>query len=359
MLFLTYPTARLRQQVRGRKPAFGASRGPGDGAATTTMYDHQHHQQQQPPQYDMYGQPLPQQGPPQPQLFEDTSGQTYNSYGNQGYGGMGYGHPDGRQEGQQDQGGFGGYPGNLPGPQIFQDPMVANMAMQYGQTLASQGREYVDKKLEKYVSMSQVKYYFAVDTHYVMKKLQLLFFPFTHTDWSVRYEQDAPVQPRHEINAPDLYIPLMAVVTYILVAGLCLGIQKRFSTDVLGMQASSALVWLVLEIFIILATLYVTAIQTHIKTLDLLAFSCYKYVGMIVSLLAGLVMDSLGYYCVLAYCSLSLVVFMFRTLRWQVQGSGGTMEAYSVGNKRRLYLLLFMSGLQPLMMWWLTRHLVA
>lgn len=59
--------------------------------------------------------------------------------------------------------------------------MVANMAMQYGQSLASQGREYVDKKLEKYVSMSQIKYYFAVDTRYVMKKLQLLFFPYTHT----------------------------------------------------------------------------------------------------------------------------------------------------------------------------------
>lgn len=59
--------------------------------------------------------------------------------------------------------------------------MVANVAMQYGQSLASQGREYVDKKLEKYVSMSQIKYYFAVDTHYVMKKLQLLFFPYTHT----------------------------------------------------------------------------------------------------------------------------------------------------------------------------------
>lgn len=84
MLFLTYPTARLRQQVRGRKPAFGASRGPGDGTATT-MYDHQHHQQQQQQQqYDMYGQPLPQQGPPPPQLFEDTSSQAYNSYGNQG-----------------------------------------------------------------------------------------------------------------------------------------------------------------------------------------------------------------------------------------------------------------------------------
>ncbi|KAK8386040.1 hypothetical protein O3P69_010635 [Scylla paramamosain] len=356
--------ARLGQQVRGRKPAGGESRGPGDG---TTMYDPQYQQQ-----YDIYGQPVPQQGGPQPQLFEDTSGQAYNNYGNQGYGGgVDYGYPNTRQGGQQGQQAYGAYPGNMPGPQIFQDPMVANMAMQYGQSLASQGREYMDKKIEKYVSTSQIKYYFAVDTHYVMKKLQLLLFPYTHTDWSVRYEQDTPVQPRHEVNAPDLYIPLMAVVTYILVAGLCLGLQKscvtgdcpellhRFSPDVLGMQASSALVWLVLEIFIILATLYVTAIQTHIKTLDLLAFSSYKYVGMIVSLLAGLVMDSLGYYGVLAYCSLSLVVFMFRTLRWQVQGSGGTMEAYSVGNKRRLYLLLFMSGLQPLMMWWLTHHLVA
>lgn len=82
ILLFTHLTARLRQQVRGLKPASGASRGPGD-SATTTMYDHQHQQPQQ-PQYDMYGQPLPQQGPPQPQLFEDTSGQTYSSYGNQG-----------------------------------------------------------------------------------------------------------------------------------------------------------------------------------------------------------------------------------------------------------------------------------
>lgn len=57
------------------------------------------------------------------------------------------------------------------------------------------------------------------------------------------------------------------------------GSCPRFSPDALGMQASSALVWLVLEIFVILATLYVTAIQTNIKTLDLLAFASYKYVG--------------------------------------------------------------------------------
>lgn len=47
-------------------------------------------------------------------------------------------------------------------------------------------------------------------------------------DWSVKYEQDGPVQPRFEINAPDLYIPTMAYVTYVLVAGLVLGMQDRY-----------------------------------------------------------------------------------------------------------------------------------
>lgn len=48
-------------------------------------------------------------------------------------------------------------------------------------------------------------------------------------DWSIKYEADSqPVQPRYEINAPDLYIPLMAYVTYVLVAGLVLGTQERY-----------------------------------------------------------------------------------------------------------------------------------
>ena len=69
----------------------------------------------------------------------------------------------------------------FPGSQFVQDPLVANMAMQYGQNLVGQGREYVDSKLEKYMSVSKLKYYFAVDTSYVLRKIRLLFFPYTHS----------------------------------------------------------------------------------------------------------------------------------------------------------------------------------
>jgi hypothetical protein len=54
------------------------------------------------------------------------------------------------------------------------------MAMQYGQSLVGQGKEALDRELNKYVATSRIKYYFSVDTAYVAKKLALLLFPFTH-----------------------------------------------------------------------------------------------------------------------------------------------------------------------------------
>ena len=40
---------------------------------------------------------------------------------------------------------------------------------------------YLVFQIEKYMSTSKLKYYFAVDTSYVGKKLGLLVFPFAHT----------------------------------------------------------------------------------------------------------------------------------------------------------------------------------
>lgn len=83
---------------------------------------------------------------------------------------------------QQGPPGYGppapGPQGNYMGQQFVNDQM-ASMAMQYGQVLAGQGKDIVQQKMEKYVSFfARLKYYFAVDTAYVAKKIGLLFFPF-------------------------------------------------------------------------------------------------------------------------------------------------------------------------------------
>lgn len=294
-------------------------------------------------------------GPPKPALFDDTSVQ-------QGPPQHGYTQPQANfyDPGSQQYGGPSAgpeQPWNQYGQQILNDPM-ANMAMQYGSSLAGQGKDLVNKNLEKYVSTSKLKYYFAVDTAYVGKKLLMLFFPYSHTNWSIKFDQDQPVAPRFDENAPDLYIPVMAFVTYVLVSGIVLGTQDRFTPEQLGLQASTALVWIIIELIAIMLSLYVMNLSTELKYMDVLSYTGYKFVGMIFSLLGGMLFQSTGYYGVLAWFSIAIVFFLVRTLKSQIMPRSETEGFSGTGTKRSLYLILSISLSQPLLMWWLTRHIV-
>uniref|UniRef100_A0A8D2L4D9 Protein YIF1 n=1 Tax=Varanus komodoensis TaxID=61221 RepID=A0A8D2L4D9_VARKO len=211
-----------------------------------------------------------------------------------------------------------------PQAAFLPDP-VSSFAAAYGSSLATQGKELVDRN-----------------------------------DWQVQYQQDTPVAPRFDVNAPDLYIPVMAFITYILVAGLALGTQNRFSPDLLGLQASSALAWLIVEVLAILLSLYLVTVNTDLSTIDLVAFSGYKYVGMIVGLLAGLLFGKMGYYLLLSWCCVTIFVFTIRTLRLKIlsEAAAEGVLVQSAKNQLRMYLTMAVAGLQPLIMYWLTFHLV-
>jgi len=290
---------------------------------------------QPPPPTDPYG---------SPQLFEDTSG--YND--------PNVFHQQDLSTPQQPM---------YAGQQFLQDPtthMAANMAMQYGQQFVPAAGEYVEKKIESWLSISKLKYYFAVDTSYVFKKLGLISFPFAHEDWSLKYDNKSePVAPRYEINSPDLYIPSMAFVTYVLVCGLIFGTQNRFTPEQLGMTASHVLVCLIIELCIIITTLYVTGITGNVRYLDLLSLCGYKYVGMIGAAVAGLLFRMTGYYLVLGWMSLSIAFFLARTLRLVINPESVQNESMgrSHGATRRLYILLYISLTQPVLMWFLTKNL--
>ena len=165
------------------------------------------------------------------------------------------------------------------------------------------------------------------------------------------------MQPRYERNAPDMYIPTMAFLTYVVMAGLSLGTQERFTPEQLGILASSALAWGVIELLVHTITLYVMNLDTRLKTLDLLAYTGYKYVGINAALLFSLVFRRVGYYAVLCYFSISLAFFLIRTLKLRVIPEGHSSYTAS-GNKRRLYFILFIAAIQPLLMWWLSYHLI-
>ncbi|XP_003743294.1 protein YIF1A [Galendromus occidentalis] len=240
--------------------------------------------------------------------------------------------------------------------QLMNDPM-ASMAMQYGQNLAGHGREIVHEKIEKYVSISKLKYYFAVDTSYVSQKLFLLVFPFAHKNWTLSYNQDEPVPPRYDVNAPDLYIPTMAFVSYILLSAYMMGLENRFSPEVLGMQASWSLCIMILETVLIMMALYILNINTYLKLYDLMAFCGYKFVPMILALLVSIPLGYLGYLSAGIYCSLTFGFFLLRTLRVAFLSNPGTGH-FGEGSRRSLYLLLGLCFFQPAVIWFMTHSLL-
>ncbi|XP_072777051.1 protein YIF1B isoform X6 [Taeniopygia guttata] len=189
-------------------------------------------------------------------------------------------------------------------PAAFLSEPVSSLAAAYGSSLAS----HVEGNLCRWLPVGRLKYYFAVDSVYVGRKLRLLLFPFRHPDWQVRYQQDTPVAPRFDVNAPDLYIPAMAFLTYILLAGLALGTQNR----------------------------------------------------MIVGLLAGLLLGRAGYYAALSWCCLSSFIFTIRTLRLKLlsEAAAEGVPVRGARNQLRLYLTTAIGAAQPLLMYWLTFHLL-
>uniref|UniRef100_A0A8C6YKR7 Protein YIF1 n=1 Tax=Naja naja TaxID=35670 RepID=A0A8C6YKR7_NAJNA len=141
-------------------------------------------------------------------------------------------------------------------------------------------------------------------------------------DWQVRYQQDPPPW------------------------------RSPFSPDLLGLLASSALAWLIVEVLAILVSLYIAAINTELTPIDLIAFSGYKYIGMIAGLLAGLLFGKISYYMLLSWCCI-------HSLRLKIlsQATKG-VPRWDTKNQVRMYLTMAVAGLQPLLMYWLTFQLI-
>lgn len=86
--------------------------------------------------------------------------------------------------------------------------------------------------------------------------------------------------------------------------------QQKFSPEDLGKLASTALAVVLFELVVYSLALYITNIPSTLKTLDLLAYSGYKFTLMVTCILVGIVFNGFGYWIALVYCGATLAFFM-------------------------------------------------
>jgi hypothetical protein len=125
------------------------------------------------------------------------------------------------------QGTIGGLLGN---------PLLRNAGIHFGEQLVGKNFNAVSSWWS-----DRLKYYFNVNNSYVINKLRLLLFPWRQRKWDrepadvdmndvaahghsrMRSANPHPFKPPcRDLMAPDLYIPCMALITYVLLMGYSL-----------------------------------------------------------------------------------------------------------------------------------------
>jgi len=261
---------------------------------------------------------------------------------------------------------------NIPNMQAWGvNDATAQMGMHFGRNAVSAGQDYVEKNLNTYLPVALLKHHFNVSNSYVLQKLALVVFPWRHRPWSRQVRKsDATGQsegwgpPREDINSPDLYIPSMAIVTYILLAGLNAGLEKRFNPEILAVTASWAFAFLLIDFMTIKLGCYLLAISGPGQVVDIFAYSGYKFEGIIITFLVKLLgLPNIVYGLVFLYTFLANAFFMLRSLRYVLLPDPTTSPSnVSVANShtvtssqrsRRRNFLFMVAASQVVYMWFL------
>ena len=79
----------------------------------------------------------------------------------------------------------------------------------------------------------------------------------------------------------------MAFVTYILLSTLLAGLRGQFHPELLGLTATTAIAVVFFEIMGLKLACYLLSITNESQLLDLVAYSGYKFVGIIATTVVG------------------------------------------------------------------------
>ncbi|OCF43284.1 ER to Golgi transporter Yif1 [Kwoniella heveanensis CBS 569] len=256
--------------------------------------------------------------------------------------------------------GFGAWPG--------MNDATAQMGVQFGKSAVAAGQDYVEKNFTRYLPLHLIKVSFSVTNTYVLNKLRLVLFPWRHKPWSRQVRRSTEngamegwQAPRDDINAPDLYIPTMALVTYTLLSALASGLQSRFHPEVLGLSLSKALAVVILEFCAIKLGCYLLDVRGGgASGVELIGYGGYKFVGII----ATIVVSMLGFGRLVTIGTFVYVFganafFLLRSLKYvllpDASVSAVTTTLSHGQRSRRVQFLFFMAMSQVLWMGWLSR----
>jgi len=188
--------------------------------------------------------------------------------------------------------------------------------------VADVGIRAAESFLGRVFNVRELRRYFAVSTDYVLNKLKLVLLPYTHHgSWQrstveIKGENGEKClsPPRADINAPDLYIPVMGFITYIVFCAMVAGFAGGFTPEILGIVATKALAFFAVDVGILRLGYYLLSNGPQ-SLLDCVALCGYVFVGVALNELAQMIGGKWLLYPTLVFTCAGISTFLMRTVR--------------------------------------------
>ena len=254
-----------------------------------------------------------------------------------------------------DAGQFAKEAGNIFGSSFT--PLAQTAVAAYGE----KAQHFVQSRMSFFSGplSKNLQYYYNVNTKYVLNKIKLLLCPFIHKGSWTRIPEQVPggfqfKPPRHDLNAPDLYIPSMAFNTYCVLCSLVYSTSSKCTPERFGRVAwAGMLIWACEVLMLRSATYLLSTNQIRLKVpfFDLCAYGGYVFVHVNTQVLVRFFAGTWGYWVSLAWGNLCMGVFLVKTMRRIYFSQTRNASTYNV--RKQNYMLLAVAFVQVPLTYWL------
>lgn len=158
-------------------------------------------------------------------------------------------------------------------------------------------------------------------------------------------------------NIFHCYFAAMAFTTYIFINCVSAGLKGTYHPQLLGVLASKTIAFILFEILFLKLGTYLLSAGSSL--LDFIAYSGYKFIGIVLTVLAYALFSSLKIkWAVFLYVATSNSFFLLRSLRYILlpdssSASSTTRTINPAQRQRRIHFLFIYSFVVQFLLMWL------
>lgn len=144
----------------------------------------------------------------------------------------------------------------------------------------------------------------------------------------------------------------MSLITYSLLAALCYGTAGKFNPEVIADVTTKCFLTQILEVAVIRFGFY--TMQVSVAFLDLICYTGYKYLGLTINMVFGMLMGYLdygtsGFYVTFLWTASAIFFFMLKTMTYSIP------EQTAQDGPKRSFMVLGFAASQVATMWFVSQ----